>query len=141
MAVDLLPVRLGGNASLDFVRRREDRLFLVVMAERGDVGSRHVVPLAYDDARRLARFLATFDGSERLEFTLRSPCSAHVIRNPHERCFEFIFQRGGAIETRWRCRLPFGHALKVSGFLAPPPEMVDTHSEDDTPLPPPEVKP
>ena len=133
--VDLLVVRLGARASLDFVRRRADRLYLVVMAERADVGSRHVVALQYDEAVRVARFLATCEGAERLTIPLRPPCSAHFSRIPYDQCFEFSFQRSGPISTRWRCRLPFGEAVRVSAFLGAPPSPVDTSSEDDTPPP------
>lgn len=54
---DVLQVRLGPLASLDVVRQRDDKIFLVVFAERGQVQRRTIVKIHFDQAVALGKFL------------------------------------------------------------------------------------
>lgn len=117
VSVDVLVIRLGSKASLDLVRKRAERVFLLVLAERDDVAGRHLIRLELDEALRIARFMSVLDGNDTLPIQLKPPCHASVVRNTHLRAFEITLQRDGAIETRWKARLPFGSASKVVRFF------------------------
>lgn len=54
---DVLQIRLGVNASLDVVRKPQEKLILLVFAERERVQRRTIVSLHFDQAQELARFL------------------------------------------------------------------------------------
>ena len=58
MSADVLQLRLSPHHSIDLVRLPKSRRFRIVFAERQGVQRRAFVEISFDDAMRIAKFLA-----------------------------------------------------------------------------------
>jgi hypothetical protein len=55
---NVLQIQLNSQSSLDIIRVPEKQRYLVAIAEHGVVQRRTLVPVSYDDARKIAYFFS-----------------------------------------------------------------------------------